>query len=304
VETDLQLYLHSSLQKTKQMYNLDGSWPSMQDIKALVELSSGLFIFAATATKFIQDRYYSDPKGQLAQLLGTITIANSSSHHILDQLYLQVLEHAFPDISFEFASRLKIVLGSLVLLYNPLSPSDLEQLLAMNIPLHDTLQHLQSVVVLPNGNTGVMHLIHPSFHDFLTDPKRCSNMKFLVTPALQHSFLAQTCLDAMKILKQDICDIKQPCKLHHELIDLPNLVHKHIPPYLQYACNHWSQHLSHGLLSDTLLGVLKEFCSSNLLSWVEVCSLLGNLQGALVALKLAYNLLSVCQFVHFMPIIF
>jgi hypothetical protein len=32
VETDLLLYLHSSLQKTKQVYNLPASWPSIKDL--------------------------------------------------------------------------------------------------------------------------------------------------------------------------------------------------------------------------------------------------------------------------------
>ena len=298
VETDLLLYLHSSLHQTRQMYRLGGSWPSLKDIKALVELSSGLFIFAATAAKFIQDRYYSDPQGQLARLLGTIAVTDSSPHKLLDQLYLQVLENAFPSISSDTVSMLKRVLGSLVLLFNPLSSSNLEWLLNMPIPLNNTLQHLHSVVVLPNDSNEAMHLIHPSFYDFLTDPTRCSNVKFLVTPDLQHSFLAQACLDAMKILKRNMCNIKQPWKFHHEFGNLPNLVHKHIPPYLQYACRHWSQHLSHGLLSNRLLTTLKEFCNGYLLFWVEVCSLLGDLQGALVALKLAYHLLSVCLFNH------
>ena len=300
VETDLLLYLHSSLKKTKQMYNLDSSWPSVRDVKALAELSSGLFIFAATAAKFIQDRYYSNPQGQLAQLLGTVTVSNSGPHKVLDQLYLQVLQNAFPKISPEYTSRLKMVLGSVVLLCRPLSPFDLEQLLGKAISFD--LQELQCVLILPDDSNKVMRLIHPSFHDFLTNPERCSNPTFLVTPNLQHAFLAQACLNTMKKLTQNICGIQQ-WKLHDELDELPNLVCKYIPPHLQYACRHWSQHLCYGLFSDTLLKVLKEFCQKYLLYWVEVCSLLNDLQGALVALKLAFHLLSVCLYYNYVYII-
>ena len=238
VETDLLLYLHSCLQKTKTMYGLDASWPSVNDIQALVHLSSGLFIFAATAAKFIQDRHYSNPKGQLAQLLSAVTTSNSTPHGLLDQLYLQVLECAFPTMSPEFASRLKLVLGSLVLLYSPLSPSSMEQLLGLAVPLQSTLEQLQSVVVLPNDSNEPVYAIHPSFHEFLTNSNRCTNSNFLVIPELYHSFLAQACLDAMKSLKRNICNIEQPWKLHHELTNLPKSVHRCIPQSLQYACQY------------------------------------------------------------------
>jgi hypothetical protein len=180
------------------------------------------------------------------------------------------------------------------LLYDPLSPSNLEQLLRMPTKVNDTLQQLQSVVVLPSDNNEAMHLIHPSFHDFLIDPKRCSNVKFQVMPELQHSFLAQACLDAMKLLKQNICNIEQPWKLHNELDNFPQLVNQNIPQFLQYACHHWSRHLVHGLLSDELLSMLDKFCHNYLLYWVEACSLMGNLRGALAATKAVHHLLTVC----------
>jgi hypothetical protein len=155
---------------------------------------------------------------------------------------------------------------------------------------------------LPNDNNETMHLIHPSFHDFLIDPRRCSNVKFLVTPELQHSFLAQACLGAMKLLKRNICNIEQPWKLHNEVNNLPQSIHQSIPQFLQYACHHWSQHLVHGLLSDELLRMLDEFCHNHLLYWVEACSLMGNLQGVLIASQATHHMLAVCLplfFLHF-----
>jgi hypothetical protein len=254
-------------------------------------------MFAALAAEFIQDRHYSNPQGQLKQLLSEMTATGSTPHGLLDKLYLQVLECAFPTISPELASRLKLVLGTLVLLCNPLSPSNLEQLLNLPVPLETTLEQLQSVIVLPNDNNEHIRLIHPSFHDFLTNRNRCTNSKFLVTPQLQHSFLAQACLDVMmKLLKRNICNIDQPWKLHHEINNLPESVHHHIPQFLQYACRHWSQHLLHGWLSDKLLNMLKEFCNKYLLYWMEVCSLIGDLKGVVPALKTVHQLLFVSLF--------
>jgi hypothetical protein len=294
VETDIQKYLDSNLMITKQMYQLDDGWPTLEDINALVQLSSGLFIFAATAIKFIQDKYYNDPQGQLACLLNSIMA--TSSHTLLDQLYLQVLKNAFPEISPNFASRLKVALGSIILLQSPLSPLDLEQLLALTVPLHVTLQHLHSVVIFPTVQGDVIRIIHPSFHDFLIDPARCVNHTFLVNPEMQHSLLAQACLDALKMLKKDICEIKQPSIFHNDVENLSALVQQHIPSFLQYACRHWAIHLSHSLLSNRLLHSLEEFCTHHLLHWVEVCCILGELRGALLALKIAFSLLPVCHF--------
>jgi hypothetical protein len=151
-------------------------------------------------------------------------------------------------MSPEFASQLKKVLGSIVLLYNRLSPSDLEQLLSLTLPLRTTIEPLQSVVIYPQNDHDDIYLIHPTFYDFLVNPGQCSDNKFLIRPEMQHSLLALACLDTMKVLERNICQVKQPWKVHTELDNLPKLVDQFIPPFLQYACRHWVQHMTSGLL--------------------------------------------------------
>jgi hypothetical protein len=53
-------------------------------------------------------------------------------------------------------------------------------------------------------------------------------------------------------------------------------------------------------LSDKLLSMLDEFCHNHLLYWVEACSLLGNLQGVLIASKAVHHLLTVCLSLFFL----
>lgn len=68
------------------------SWPSDNDLEALVELADGLFIFAATAVKFLSRKGAFSPKKQLARLLSTTSPAlESSPYKHLDVLYSQVL---------------------------------------------------------------------------------------------------------------------------------------------------------------------------------------------------------------------
>jgi NACHT domain len=281
VATDIQLFLKSSLKATRQLYRLDELWPSEQEVNTLVQLSSGLFIFAATAIRFIHHESYNDPQGQLACLLSAVVNSDYSAPKLLDWLYLQVLTNAYPDISAEFAGRLRLVLGSIIYLQNPLSASDIEWLLKPTISLQTTLRHLHSIVIFPSKQHESIQLIHPSFKDFLADPTRCSNPKFLVNTKMQ---LAQSCLNAMKILKRNICGL-EPWMTHSEVVNFPALLQQYIPPALRYACCYWASHFSQALLTDELLDLLEDFCKSHLLHWVEVCSLLGELRNVLVALK-------------------
>jgi hypothetical protein len=43
-----------------------------------------------------------------------------------------------------------------------------------------TLQDLHSILDIPENQTCLLRLHHPSFHDFLLDEGRCSDLKFWV----------------------------------------------------------------------------------------------------------------------------
>jgi hypothetical protein len=297
VQNDIEQYLTSSLALIRQSYELECTWPLKVDVQDLAHLSSGLFIFAATSVKFIDDRNYSDPRGQLTNLLcntDTLSESSSSPHRHLDQLYTQVLSHAFPHASPRLAGRLKMVLGTIVLIRNPLSSLALEALLNLRASsVRETLVHLHSVVIVPEDEMQGIRLLHPSFFDFITNPTRCRNPSFVVNAKTQHTMLARACLDTMKGLRRDICGIKNPSILNNEVEDLSTRIIQHIPLHLQYACRHWAFHLAHAMVSDVLLDAMTEFSSKYLLYWIEACSLLGELRSAILALDTAQRALAV-----------
>jgi hypothetical protein len=299
VQNDIEHYLASNLALIRESNSLECSWPSQEDIHSLAQLSFGLFIFAATSIKFIDDPNYSNPKGQLGDLIrNTVTISESSSapYRHLDQLYTQVLIHAFPDISPGLAGRLKMVLGSIIVLQDPLAPIALEQLLRLEAgTVRQRMVHLHSLLIVPEDDTQVIRLLHPSFFDFVTDPARCRISKFVVTPKMQHTLLTRACLDTMKDLRRDICDLKDPSLLNSEIDDLSERITRYIPSHLRYACRHWAFHLTYAMVSDVLLELLKEFCTKYLLYWVEACSLSGDLRVAIVVLDAAQQALAVCH---------
>lgn len=299
VESDLENYLSAALLDIKSHYLCDDGWPAIGDIKTLVKLSSGLFIFAATAARFIQDEHHGNPQAQLAHILQGVSDGSSLPHHLLDQLYSQVLNQAFPTMSAELSSRLKLTLGFIVLLQEPLSLSGLANLMPLSVSMHVILQKLQSVIVVPENPNEPIRLIHPSFYEFLVDAARCKDSQFLIKPALQHTAMASACLDAMENLAGNPSRVDDHGALHSEVENLAMIVAQNIPDFWKYACLHWAYHLENALLSEDLLIKLQRFCLKRLVSWVEMCSLLGQLHGATVALKKVYNIIIVCVLVIF-----
>ena len=304
VQNDIENFVTANLAKTRKTYDLEESWPSETDIQTLSRLSSGLFIFAATCIKFIEDQNNDDPKGQLNQLLGGAYVDDvSSPHHRLDELYTQVLDTAYPRISPKLAGRLKMILGSIVHLQDPLSVRNLEDLLGVDrnyIKVRTTLIGLHSVVLVPKDDTHVIRLLHPSFFDFLTDGDRCRNAKLLLNSHVQHTLLARACLRVMyENLKRNMIGLSNPTTLNTEIENLPERIMETIPPFVQYTCRHWSWHLANATLSEDLLDLLKEFVNTKLLYWIEVCSLLGELRSGILALNAAQNAIAVR---HFFPI--
>jgi hypothetical protein len=54
VDHDISIFLEYNLKVIKQERALDAGWPSEEVIKRLVQSASGLFIWAATACRFIR----------------------------------------------------------------------------------------------------------------------------------------------------------------------------------------------------------------------------------------------------------
>ncbi|OBZ75606.1 Vegetative incompatibility protein HET-E-1 [Grifola frondosa] len=277
VSRDIKYYLEASFPRIKSTFMVPDGWPSPEAIEVLTERSAGLFIYAATAVRFIEDLRYSNPPGQLRRLLASTA---SSPTTLLDTLYNEILTAACPEPSPELINRLKTILGSIILIRSPLSMPNLEKLLGLEpCIVQYTLTSLRSVLSIPDGVDEAIRVIHPTFAEFLL---RCDNPNFFIDQQTQHTLLLQCCLKVMTTnLRHDICGLRDPSRLNNEVTDVANRIARSVPPYLQYACLHWAAHLRvHQHLDDILLSLLDEFASKYLVFWVEVCSLLGRLDDA------------------------
>ncbi|KAF7972841.1 hypothetical protein HWV62_16950 [Athelia sp. TMB] len=231
VEADIKTYLERELELIRNQYGITELWPSATEIDLLSKLSCGLFIFAATSIKFIKDLNYSNPRGQLQSII-TSTDAMKDDFpdpsHRLDHLYLQVLTESHPCISSELAERLRTIIGTIVLLQDPLPLRCIQRLLEAHLgrgsdihSIRQTLARLHSIILVPEDDGCVIRALHPSLFDFIINPNRCLSAAFRVKPCEQHSTLLVACLRTLKSFKQNVCKLPDPSALHHEVSDLP-----------------------------------------------------------------------------------
>src|SRR5580700_4673619 len=95
----------------------------------------------------------------------------------------------------------------------------------------------------------------------------------------------------MTILKRDICNLRMPGTLIHEVHS--DKINSHLPKDVQYACRHWVDHLGQvssarrhevGLHDD---GQVHRFLKEHFLHWLEALSLMGKMsEGVLTIIKL------------------
>ncbi|KAJ5020844.1 hypothetical protein J3E73DRAFT_435232 [Bipolaris maydis] len=140
----------------------------------------GLFIWAATAFRFIQEGGQF-AKDRLRIVLKDSAVTNNSSEDSTssedsgtdDQL--QILpEKRLDNIYLTVLKRSVQILGAIVLLYSPLSATSLARLLHRSTEeVRQTLHELHSILDVPQHSTYHVRLHHPSFRDFLLNKNRC-----------------------------------------------------------------------------------------------------------------------------------
>ena len=264
--------------------------PSSSDLKTLANAAGKLFIIASTSMKFLLDDIRCNPSAQMRDLMQAITTNNTGVNPLntLDGVYTHILSVAIPSNSCpDILSRFHSVVGTIVLLQDPLSLRPLASLLHMEInDVKGALTHLQSIIFLSRPENAP-RIYHKSFPDFITDVKRCSNGRFYVSIGKQHSHIARNCFRIMdEQLCTNICDLKFPDKyLDNDKIQ--HLVDGRISSELQYACVHWATHLFGADNDDKLSGLLERFSFTHILHWLEVLSLIGHIEVGYIALDYA-----------------
>jgi hypothetical protein len=300
VDHDIGLFLENYLRIIAGECNQADGWPGIETIGQLVQSACGLFIWAATACRFIQeggpfatDRLYAVLKGSSSANSSSPNDSSSSEdsgtderfeilpEQRLDSIYLTVLRSPIRRYRKQERKRwytlIREILGAIVLLQSPLSTSSLAQLLRVPIEdVHQTLYELHLIVDVPQDLNWPVRLHHPSFRNFLLNRKRCNDDSFWVEKTGTHKRLASRCLELMSTpggLRQDICNLLDPGVLRREIDE--EIVNRNLPPELQYACRYWVYYLERSGRSIEDGDATHYFLEKHLLYWLEAMSLLN-----------------------------
>lgn len=293
VNADIRRFLETRLSVLAQRFQLNG-WPSNEHINLLCQRAAGFFVYAVATVKFL-DHKTSPPVQRLDVI---VNLPGSTTHEgqtqfksktTLDSLYTSILEVAL-DFGAEDPgedSKVRSTIGTVVLLVYPLPPSAIAELTGLEAQqVMMILTSIRSLLVLHDDPNHPVKTFHKSFPDFITDPTRCLNRRFYISPGTLHLQLAINCLKSMNnTLKQNFLSLPDYA-LNSEVEDLPERVKDHISTTLEYACKSWHNHLNEAR-GDTgyVLHDLHYFLKEKFLPWLEVVSVLGVVRDAVVALK-------------------
>jgi hypothetical protein len=204
--TDVEKYLRDEFFRIHRdhhetMGGISTSWPPSDIFDALVQKSSGYFIYASTVIKFIDDRDFR-PTERLAAIVHWQNLPADSDRpfEALDQLYTQILCAA------PARSRLVRVLCVLDN-FSDISSDEIDQLLQLNPgDARLSLRRLHSVFNVPSN--GHISVYHASIRDFLRDPTRSG--EFCVSTSQRRMELARSVLKALSRTYDDSRDQSSP----------------------------------------------------------------------------------------------
>ena len=240
---------------------LGDHWPGEAKLSSLANRADGLFVWASTACLYIQS--YA-PDRRLSELVNKQPQGGSSGPFAnLDSLYETGLKSADLWHDALFRSNCCNILGAILCARVPLSCSVMDALLEP----HDTsswesVSHLGCVLHI--SETEPIRILHPSFHDYLSE--RCGDKPWAINLERHNKELALRCIKLLdKELRENICDMT-----------LPSLSQKRtIPEAISYACKFWIEHVC--LIStadDDILNEIYNFLDKHLLHWMEAMAIL------------------------------
>jgi len=301
VKSDISLFfIHEFSNLRAHRHGLD-HWPTKEQLDLLCDRAGGLFMYAVATIRFINHRN-RNPKTQLDRLIQSPESSaregktRVNANTTLDSLYMTILQEAFGDDDPEDDPMVRSVLGAVILATNPLSPSVIAALLCLDTEdVFPLLSSVHSLLTLQEDVNLPVRSLHKSFPDFITDPTRCVNQRFHVSPPDHHSELLIGSLEVMnRRLERNICKLPDAV-INSEVEDMRERTERYIDQGLRYACKSWHKHLVGRVPSQMLEvgSVLRRFLEGKFLFWLEVLSVLGAAREAVNALEVAVKRLDV-----------
>jgi len=300
VSADISTFFRQRLSPLKAKHGLGTAWPDELIIAQLVEKAAGLFIYAATTLRFIEDGI-DGPEEQLSLVLSATKSSLSATEH-LDGIYITLLQHSVlgkraSQECEQLAGRFRQVVGSMVVMFNAMPARNLAQLLQIPFKMVSRmLDSLRSVLNVPQNESQPVRLFHLSFRDFLQDSQRCIDSRFHIDEKERHANLFRKCMSHISQLQENICGLWGPGALTTEI---PNdTIQKCIPSYIQYACRYWLDHWRLGNPVEEDIKTIRQFLEQDFLHWLEGLGLIGEISNGAHVITTLEEILSVSCNTH------
>jgi len=211
------------------------------EVRCLVELCDGLFVFAATALKYTFGAGDNAAVARFKELLNSSRSGlNATAAAPLDRMYQLILANAADADDHGSTGRMATlrILASVLSARMTLSVAALAGLLGLQpYQVHASLSRLHAVINLPeDDDVPGLCTVHASFGDYLFDR---APEDFIIPRLLGHEILARGCLRFMG---------------EHFRVNVPQVLSSDDPNpmtqpdstalSLRYACLHWADHVS------------------------------------------------------------
>ncbi|KDQ18935.1 hypothetical protein BOTBODRAFT_170922 [Botryobasidium botryosum FD-172 SS1] len=262
---DVERYLRSSVVtvvEEKPYAGLPPGWPGEPVLLELAARSFGLFIWAATAIRYM--RQASNPR----KCIDSIMEGNPPKDRAdsLFRMYSTVLDTCIywgePGFREAFASVMGVILVAEV----PLNPEAIRALLQFTKGDHQPSLIVSSLsAVLLADSAGAVRIAHPSFRDFLTDRSR---------PCHDHFIDIELHTEKMALCCVGLLD--RHMKANKEALECPE---SFMPPALSkdvlYALRYWALHVANVPVvhkSSNLGYAINRFLHEHLLHWLQTMS--------------------------------
>jgi hypothetical protein len=270
VEGDIRLFLETSFKEIACAFDLPDSpqWFLSEEIMKLVQSAGKLFVYAATAVRFVSSDPPGRPRAQLNKILLKLN-RNVSAFAELDALYLEILSKVASQDE-DSLREFRLLIGTVILLRDVLPVSALERLLGISqLTAYSITRTLTSVIAYPTDHTGSFRFYHPSFPEFVTDAARCVDFRVYISIADHERELAVRCLTA--ISDSEEAQIRIPSDVSDELL---------------YSCIYWASHLTRSPEGDSsLMKLVDTFTQRDIVRWLEVASLRCIVPATILALR-------------------
>lgn len=308
IEHDIAVFLEYKFKEIRDEYNglsvgdqqLPLNWPGTDAMQTLVQMAVPLFIFATTTCRFIKD----DPASRLNEVLNYHSMTKHDESDQFDATYRPVLDRLIAGkketAKISLVEEFRTVVGSIVLLAEPLSAASLADLLNVSPSVIDRRStSLHSVLNVPASAKSPVRTFHLSFRDFLVDHDKRDTNPFWVDERATHGRIANRCLELLfsgNRLRKNICNFDVPGMAR---VDVDSVViNSHLPAGVRYACLYWVHHLEQSRPAEDKACITDyhqayTFLKSHFLHWLEALGLLGKISESIAMIRCLQDLISV-----------